>query len=163
MLNCRSLLTTISAGNVSLGNPLNMKVGEGNHTVKVCVGIICENETAEIKFGHPVYIDFGERLKKDAEFSTPAIRIIDTRQMNDRVSVDVEFINPGNNDITMSTTIRVAYSYIDPSSHWRAGNYKQDTITTMVKAGTRTVKSLDLYLTGGSTYNIEIPVIVETT
>jgi len=153
----------ISAGNVSLGNPLNMKVGEGNHTVKVCVGIICENETAEIKFGHPVYIDFGERLKKDAEFSTPAIRIIDTRQMNDRVSVDVEFINPGNNDITMSTTIRVAYSYIDPSSHWRAGNYKQDSITTMVKAGTRTVKSLDLYLTGGGTYNIEIPVIVETT
>jgi hypothetical protein len=150
-------------GNVSLGNPLNMRIGEGNHTVKVCVGIICENETAEIKFGHPVYVDFGERLKKDVEFSTPTIRIVDTRQMNDRVTVDVEFFNPDKNDITMSTTIRVAYSYIDPQTHWKKNNTKQGTVTTSVKAGTRTVQSLDLYLTGGSAYAIEIPVIVETT
>jgi hypothetical protein len=152
-----------SIGNVSLGNPLNLRVGEGNHTIKVCVGIICENETAEIKFGHPVYIDFGERLKKDAEFSTPVIRIIDTRQINDRVSVDVEFINPGKKDITMTATVRVAYSYIDPRTHWKNNNTKQGTVTTSVKAGERTVKSLDLSLTGGSAYAIEIPVIVKTT
>ena len=151
-----------SIGNVSLGNPLTMKVGEGSHTVTVCVGIICENETAEIKFGHPVYIDFGDRLKKVAESTTPTVRIVDTRQMNDRVTVDVEFFNPGKNDITMSTTVRVTYSYIDPQTHWRAGNSKQDTVATLVKAGTRTLKSLDLYLTGGSAYNIEIPIIVDT-
>jgi hypothetical protein len=152
----------ISIGNVSLGNQLNLRVGEGNHTVTVCVGVICENATAEIKFGHPVYIDFGERLKKDAEFSKPTIRIVDTRQMDDRVTVDVEFINPGKNDITMSATIRVAYSYIDPQTHWKKNNTKQDTVTTSVKAGTRIVKSLDLYLTGGSAYAIEIPIIVDT-
>ena len=149
-------------GTVSLGKPLNLMVSEGRHKVTVCVGILCENETAEIKFGHPVYIDFGERLKKSAEFSTPTIRIVDTRQMNDRVSVDVEFINPGKNDITMSTTIQVAYSYIDPQTHWKKNNTKQGTVTTSVKAGTRTVKSLDLSLTGGSAYNIEIPIIVDT-
>jgi hypothetical protein len=149
-------------GNVSMSKPLNLMVSEGRHRVTVCVGIFCENETVEIKFGHPVYSDFGERLKKVAEFSTPTIRIVDTRQMNDRVTVDVEFINPGKNDITMSTTIRCSYSYIDPQTHWRAGNSKQGTVTTSVNAGTRTVKSLDLYLTGGSTYNIEIPVIVDT-
>jgi len=149
-------------GNVSLSSPLNLMLSEGRHKVTVCVGILCENETAEIKFGHPVYIDFGERLKKSAEFSTPTIRIVDTRQMNDRVSVDVEFINPGKNDITMSTTIQVAYSYIDPQTHWKKNNTKQGTVTTSVKAGTRTVKSLDLSLTGGSAYNIEIPIIVDT-
>jgi hypothetical protein len=82
--------------------------------------------------------------------------------LDDRVTVDVEFFNPSKNDITMSTTIQVAYSYIDPQTHWRAGNSKQGTVTTQVKAGTRTVKSLDLYLTGGSAYNIEIPVIMNT-
>jgi hypothetical protein len=149
-------------GNASLSSPLNLKVSEGNHTVKVCVGIICENETVNVKFGRPVYIDFGERLKKDAESPTPTTRIVDTRQLDDRVTVDVEFFNPSKNDITMSTTIQVAYSYIDPQTHWRAGNSKQGTVTTQVKAGTRTVKSLDLYLTGGSAYNIEIPVIMNT-
>ena len=82
--------------------------------------------------------------------------------MNDRVTVDVEFINPGKNDITMSTTIRVAYSYIDPQTHWKKNNTQQGTVTTSVKAGTRTVKSLDLSLTGGSAYTIEIPIIVDT-
>ena len=148
-------------GTVSLGKPLNLMLSEGQHKVTVCVGILCENETVEIKFAQPVYSDFGERLKKVAEFPTPTIRIVDTRQTNDRITVDVEFMNPGKNDLTMSTTIRVAYSYIDPQTHWKKNNTKQGTVTTSVNAGTRTVKSLDLSLTGGSAYNIEIPVIVD--
>ena len=149
-------------GNVSLSSPLNLMVSEGSHQVTVCVGILCENETVTIKFAHPVYVDFGERLKKVAEFSTPAIRIVDTRQMNDLVTVDVEFINPGKNNITMTATIRCTYTYIDPNNHTRTGNSTQGTVTTLVNAGTRTVKSLDLSLTEGSVYNIEIPVIVDT-
>jgi len=151
-----------NVGNVSLGKPLNLMVSEGHHNVKVCVGILCVNEDVEIKFAHPVYSDFGERLKRVAEFSTPAIRIIGTRQTGDTVTVDVEFINPGKNDLTMSTTIQLAYSSIDPTSHWRHGNVKQGTVTKSVKAGTRTVQSLDLSLTGGSAYMIEIPVILNT-
>ena len=149
-------------GNVSLGKPLNLMVSEGHHSVKVCVGILCENETVEIKFAQPVYIDFGERLKKVAEFSIPTIRIVDTRRTGNRVTVDVEFMNPGKNDLTMSATIQCAYSYIDPKSHWRTGNAKQGTVTLLVKAGTRTVHSLDLSLTGGSAYIIEIPVLLDT-
>jgi len=149
-------------GNVSISKPLNLMVSEGLHRVTVCVGILCENETVEIRFAQPVYIDFGERLKKVAEFPTPTIRIIDTRRTGDIVTVDVEFMNPGKNDLTMSTTIQLAYSYIDPTTHWRQGNAKQGAVTISVKAGTRTVHSLDIYLTGGSTYNIEIPVILDT-
>ena len=68
-----------SAGNVSMSKPLDLVVREGRHTVKVCVGILCENETVDIKFGQPVYVDFGARLKKIAnsqhlppELSTPS-------------------------------------------------------------------------------------------
>jgi hypothetical protein len=150
-----------SVGNVSMTKPLNLRVSEGIHTVKVCVGIICENETVAIKFAQPVYIDFGERLKRDAEFSTPTIRIVDTRQTEAKVTVDVEFINPGKNDLTMSATIRLAYSYIDPQTHWRNGDTKEGTITKSVKAGTRTVHSLVLSLTGGKAYIIEVPVILD--
>jgi len=151
-----------SVGNASMSKPLNLMVSEGLHSVKVCVGILCINEDVEIKFAKPVYIDFGDRLKKVAEFSTPTTRIVDTRQTGDIVTVDVEFINPGKNDLTMSATIQCAYSYIDPQTHWRQGNAKQGTVTQSVKAGTRAVQSLDLSLTGGRAYNIEIPVILET-
>jgi hypothetical protein len=150
-----------SAGNVSMSKPLDLVVSQGPHTVKVCVGILCENETVDIKFGQPVYVDFGARLKKVAEFATPTIRIIDTRQTNAQVTVDVEFINPGKTDLTMSTTIRLAYSYIDPQTHWRTNGSKEGTVTKSVKAGTRTVQSLVLTLTGGKAYNIEVPVIVD--
>jgi len=151
-----------SVGNVSLGKPLNLMVSEGRHNVKVCVGILCVNEDVEIKFAQPVYSDFWERLKKVAEFSTPTIRIIGTRQTGDTVTIDVEFINPGKNDLTMSATIQLAYSFINPTTHWRYGNVKQGTVSRSVKPGTRTVQSLDLSLTGGSAYNIEIPVILNT-
>jgi hypothetical protein len=151
-----------SVGNVSLGKPLNLMVREGHHRVKVCVGILCVNEDVEIKFAQPVYNDFGERLKKVAEFSTPTIRIVEYQQTGDKVTVDVEFINPSKNDLTMSATIQCAYSSIDPATHWRHGNTKQGTVTRSVKAGTRTVQSLDLDLTEGSAYIIEIPVILGT-
>jgi hypothetical protein len=151
-----------SVGNVSLSKPLDLVVSEGRHTVKVCVGILCENETVEIKFAQSVYVDFGERLKKVAGFATPTIQIVDSRRADNTVTVDLEFINPSKTDLTMSTTIRVAYSYIDPSTHWRQNTFKQSNVTQKVKAGTRIVYSKDFALTGGSAYIDEIPVIVDT-
>jgi hypothetical protein len=152
----------VSVGKISMGKPLNLRASEGPHSVKVCVGVICENETIDIKFGQPVFFDFGERLKKVAEFETPTIRIVDYQQNDNRVTVNVEFINPGNKDLTMTATIRVAYSYINPVSHWKEGSTKQSTVTQSVKAGSSLVKSLDLSLTGGSAYNIEIPAILDS-
>jgi hypothetical protein len=100
-------------------------------------------------------------LKRDAEFSSPTIRIVDTQHTGNKVTVNVEFINPTKTDLTMSTTVRVAYSYIDPSTHWRDGDSKQSTVTKSVKAGARTVQSVALYLTGGSAYIIEVPVLLD--
>ena len=154
-------IDNMSVGIVSPNKPLNLMVGEGHHLVKVCIGILCENEEVEIKFAKPVYIDFGKRLKRVAEFPTPNVRIIGTRQADNEITVDLEFINPSKNDLTMIAKIQCAYSYIDNVFHWRHGNAKQGTISTSVKAGNRTVESLDIYLTGGSSYIIENPVILD--
>jgi hypothetical protein len=157
------LLDNMSVGNASQGKPLNLMVSEGNHSIQVCVGIICENETVEIKFAKPITVDFGERLKKVAEFSTPTVRILDTRQSGSRVTVDLEYINPTKNDLTFTTTIQCAYSYIDSTTRWREGNFKQITVTRSVKAGNSTKQSSDIVLDGGRSYMIEVPKILNTT
>jgi hypothetical protein len=157
------LIDNLTVGNVSMGKPLNLMVVEGNHTVKVCVGILCANETVEVKFARPVNIDFGERLKNIAEFSTPTVRIVDTRQDGAKVTVDLEFINPNKNDITFTTTVQCAYSYIDAQTRYRHGDAKQITVTRLVKAGTRSKQSSDIWLSGGRSYIIEIPQILDVT
>ena len=53
------LLDNISVGNVSQGKPLSLMVSEGNHTIKVCVGILCQNETVEVKFAKPLLLILG--------------------------------------------------------------------------------------------------------
>ena len=153
----------VSMGNASQGKPLNLIVSEGNHLVKVCVGILCVNETVGVKFAKPLTIDFGEQLKKIAEFSTPTVRIIDTRQDGSKVTVDLEFINPSSHDLTFTTIVECAYSYIDPQTDWRKGNAKQVTVTRAVRAGTRSKQSSDIWLTGGRSYIIEIPQILNVT
>jgi len=126
------------------------------------VGLLCVNETVETKFAQSVNIDVGQKLKNIAEFPTPTLRIVGTQQTDNRVKVDVEFINPGKNDLNMSGTIRCTYTYINPRDHLRLANSVQGTIKKSVKASTRAVQSLNLTLTGGSTYIIESPTILDT-
>ena len=122
-----------SVGNVSLGKSLNLMLSEGRHNVKICVGLLCVNETVETKFAQPVYVDFGQRLKTVAEFPTPTIRIVGTQQTKNKVKVDVEFINPSKNDLTMSATIQCTYTYIDPADHLRLADSVQGVVTKSVK------------------------------
>jgi len=157
------LIDNITVGNASQGRPLDLMVSEGNHTVKVCVGILCENETVAVQFAKPAYVDFEDRLKKIAEFSKPTVRIVDTRQAGAKVSVDLEFINPSKDGLTFTTEVQVAYSYIDPTSKFRNGNAKRTTVTKWVQAGTRAKQSTDIWLDGGRSYIIEIPQILNST
>ena len=158
------LVDNVTVGNVSQGKPLSMMVSEGNHTVKVCVGILCVNETVGVQFAKPLSLDFGEQLKKVAEFSTPTVRILDTRYTSGaKVLVDLEFINPTIKDLTFTTEVQLAYSYIDAQSKERHGNAKQTTVTKWVKAGTRAKQSTDVWMDGGRSYIIEIPRILNST
>jgi len=150
-----------SAGNVSTGKPLNVMLSEGNHTVRVCVGLVCENEVVGIKFAQQSIVDFGERLKKSAEFAAPTVRIVNYFVTGNRLVVDAEFINPGNKDLSMTTTIGVGYSYIDSTTHQRENQYGQYRFTRSVKAGNRTKQSLEMTLSGGSSTIASEPQIVE--
>jgi hypothetical protein len=157
------VIDNVTVGNVSQGKPLSLMASEGNHSVKVCVGILCVNETVGVKFAQPSYIDFGSQLKKIAEFPTPAVQIVDIRQDGAKVTVDLEFINPSKNDLTFTTTVQCAYSYIDPQTDWRTGNAKQITVTRTVRAGTRAKQSSDIWLSGGRSFIIELPQILNVT
>jgi predicted proteasome-type protease len=150
-----------SAGNVSTGKPLNVMLSEGNHTVRVCVGLVCENEVVTIKFAQQSIVDFGERLKKSAEFATPTVRIVNYFVTGNRLVVDAEFINPGKTDLSMTTTIGVGYSYIDSGTRQRENQYGQYRFTRSVKAGNRTKQSLEMTLSGGSSTIASEPQIVD--
>lgn len=55
----------INAGIVSAGKMLNLRVVEGNHTVKVCSGSVCETVNVNINSAIKTTIDFEERLNKN--------------------------------------------------------------------------------------------------
>ena len=150
-----------SVGNVSTVKPLNVMMSEGNHSVRVCVGLVCENEVVVIKFAQQSIVDFGERFKKSAEFSKPTVRIVKFFMTGNRLTVDAEFINPGKTDLSMTTTVGVGYSFIDSATHQRENQYGQYRFTRSVRAGNRTTQSLEMTLSGGSSTIASEPTIVE--
>ena len=93
--NLSVVLDNETVGMVKPTKPLYLMVSEGNHTVKVCVGSICEQENVMIRFGRYVDVDFSERLQKVVEFPNPTAhataQIIDYYRNDNVVSVYVEF------------------------------------------------------------------------
>jgi len=150
------------AGNVSQGKPLNLMLCEGNHTVKVCVGIICETEDAEIKFAKQSFIDFEERLKKDVEFPRPTVRIASSFLSGNEMTMNAEFINSDKKDLTMTATVGCGYSYIDYNSRERKNDFARTQISRFVKAGDRQVQPVTLYLSKGSYVIASEPMVVDT-
>jgi hypothetical protein len=148
-----------SIGNVTKVKPLDMMLEEGNHTVKVCCGILCEQENVTIKFAKRQTVDLSEKILKDCEFFEPTIRIAGYSQGGDVVQINVEFINPTTQTHSMSAEVTVGYSYIDPRSKNRVGNFVKGQLSSTLKPGDRTMKMLSLDLIEGSSYIFNIPVI----
>jgi hypothetical protein len=142
------LVDNISAGNVSQGRSLDLMLKEGNHTVQVCAGSVCENQDIQIKFAKQSLVDFGDRLKADIEFPTPTVRITDSALSGPELSVQVEFINPDKTDHSMTGTVSCVYSYID-------------SLTRTMKGGSRDTQEVSLYLGGGSNVIANPPVLVD--
>jgi hypothetical protein len=149
-------------GNVSLGKPLDIRVNVGNHNVSVCVGYYCEHEDMQIKFGTPIFIDFGERLKKDVEFSKPTIRIVNSSLTDNTLTVSVEFNNPDSSDHVMTATVSCVYSFLD-SQKIRRSDSAQEPVTIAEKAGGRETQQMTLWLGGGTSVMANAPVITEVT
>jgi hypothetical protein len=151
-----------SFGNVTKVKPLELMLAEGNHTVQVCCGILCEQENVTIKFGKQQTVDFSEQIKKTCEFFEPTVRIVRYSPNGDMMTVEVEFINPTAQTVTMSAEITVGYSFIDDRSNNREGNFATGQLTSTLKPSDRMTRILNLYLySSGSSYTYNIPVITK--
>jgi hypothetical protein len=166
--NLSVVLDNETVGMVKPTKPLYLMVSEGNHTVRVCVGSVCEQENVITKFGRYVNVDFSERLQRDVEFPNPTARptaqILDYYKNDNVVSVYVEFINPETVDHTISVELSVGYTYIDGRSHVKLGDSAHAMTALFVKAGQREIERVDLYLSNSdSLISFDSPVIEELT
>jgi hypothetical protein len=150
-----------NVGVVATERPITLMIEEGNHSVEVCCGIICEQETVTIKFGKQRIIDFSEALKKDCEFSEPTVRIAEYFLTGDQVTIYVEFINPTTQTLSMSADISCGYSYIDSRSNNRVGNSAGGHLYSTLKSGDRITQIMKLNLASGSSYIYDTPTITQ--
>jgi len=157
--NLAVILDNKTVGSVTPAKPLDIMVNEGNHSVTVCVGVICEVEYVNIIFAKKSFIDFGDRLKKSVEFPEPTARITDSYRDGDGVSVVVEFINPSTDNLMMSAEITVGYSYISGRTGQRGGDSARGIVYGDVNAGRRSSEVLRLYFAEGTAYMYDPPAI----
>jgi hypothetical protein len=149
----------VSVGVVTKDKPLDLMLPEGNHTVQVCTGIICEEQNVTVRFAKQGVVDFEESLIKDAEFPKPTAQIIGFNPSGSTISVNVEFINPSAQDLSMSAEVKCAYTYIDSRSNNRVGGSGQGIISATVPKGQRVTQTLYIYLADGYSYIYSTPVI----
>jgi len=149
----------MSVGVVSAKNPLTLMIKEGSHVVSVCCGRICEYENVTVSFGKQQTVDLSEQLKKDLEFSEPAMRIVGYYLSGDRITVAVEFINPTMHALTMTGDVSCGYSYIDSRTYNRLGNSAQGRVYATVNACDRVTQIVNLNLATGSSYMYDMPTI----
>ena len=159
--NLSVILDNQTVGIVTAAKPLDLSIDEGNHSVKVCIGAICEQDYVNIVFAKKSFVDFGDRLKKSVEFPTPTARITDYYRAGDGVSVVVEFINPSSDNLIISAEVSVGYSYISDRTGQRVGESARDKASVIVDAGQRQTATLRLYFAEGEAYMFDPPQIMQ--
>jgi hypothetical protein len=141
----------MDVGVVSTDKPLVLMLEEGNHTVELCCNMRCEQETVDIRFGKQRFIDFSEQLKRDLKYALPTAEIVSYRPFRDKITVDVEFINPTPEPLTMSADVSCGYSYVENVNYNRIRNVAEGQVTATVNGCDRTTQTLRFTL--GSGYN----------
>ena len=154
-------IDNLTVGIVTKEKPLDLMLDEGNHSVRVCVGVKCQSEYIFIRFGKQSFIDFGDRLRKEVEFPVPTARIIDYYRDGDGVSVVLEFINPSSEDVYISAEVSVGYSFIAERTGQRVGESARGKTTVSVDAGQRETETLRLYFADGVSYIFDPPQLLE--
>lgn len=158
------LIDNQNVGVVAQGFPLDLMVDEGNHSISVCVGVICPEKFVDIEFAKKSYLDFEDILKIKAEFSKPTVRILNSYRNGNGVGVELEFINPTKKDLSMSAEVSCGYTYIDDRSNSRMGDSVRSKTTEYVGAGRRVTQIVNLYFGGdGSAFIHNEPVLGEVT
>jgi len=155
------VLDNQTVGTVNPTSSLYLRVSEGNHTIGVCADFVCEQEQVMIRFGKYVTVDFSERLRKDVVILQPTARVLECYKNGDRLSVNIEFINPSRKDLQMSGAVSCGYSYIDDRTGSKMGDSTRGTFVQNVNAGQRITKELVLNLVNGNSLSYSFPVIEE--
>ena len=149
----------ISVGVVSTNRPIALTKLEGNYTVKVCCGNICEQENVTVTFGKQQTVDVSEQLKKDLGSSEPAVRMVGYFLNGDQLTTDVEFINPTLQPRTLSADVSCGYSYIESRNNNRVGSIAQGRLSATVNACDHVTETLDFNFASGSSYIYDIPTV----
>jgi hypothetical protein len=152
-----------TVGNVKAGFPLDLMVNEGNHSVSVCVGLICPEKYVTVVFAKSSYLDFEDALRAQAEFSKPVVRILRSFKSGSGVGVELEFINPTQKALTMSAEVSVGYTYIDGRTNIRMGDSVRAKASEFMDPGRRTTRIVDLFFADGSAYSYDEPAISQVT
>ncbi len=143
---------TMSAGVVSTDNPLVLRIDEGNHTVELCCGMRCEQQTVDIRFAKQRTVDFSAQLQRDLGFTQPTARVTGYRPEGDRMTIDMEFINPTQKPLTISADVSAQYSYIDTRTYDRITSLVQSRQAVTLGACERVTKTLTFTLGSGYGY-----------
>lgn len=159
--NLSVFLDNETVGTVNPGTPLSLMVSEGNHTVMVCGGSVCEQENVTTRFGRYVTVDFSERLFKHVTMLQPTARILEYYKNGDAISVSVEFNNPSTVDHLMSVVVSCGYNYIDDRTGIKMGDSTGGMLVQNVRAGQSITKPLILNFASGRSYSFDNPVIKE--
>lgn len=157
------IVDNLTVGIVTKEKTLDVMLDEGNHSVKVCVGLKCQIEVVTIRFAKQTVIDFGDRLRKEVEFPTPTARIVEYYRNGDGVSVVVEFINPSTEGLYMTAEVSVGYSFISGRSGQRVGESTRGKTFMDVAAGQRITSTVRLDFADGSSYNFDPPTLLSIT
>ena len=151
------LIDNKSVGGVNVGVPLDLLIDEGNHSVAVCVGVICPEKSVDIVFAKRSFLDFEDVLTSNVEFSKPTVRILKSYKNGNGVGVELEFINPSQKDLVMSAEVSVGYTYIDDRTNIRMGDSIRSKTSEYVDAGRRVTITANLYFADGSSYSYDEP------
>jgi hypothetical protein len=90
--NLTLFIDDVSAGNVSPGKPLNLKVVEGNHTMQICNKDDCITEDINIKPSTLTNVDFGNRFLRN---TTRAEIMVSIGGYNAQLPVKVDNVTVG--------------------------------------------------------------------
>jgi len=157
------LIDNQTFGVVTRASPVDLMVDVGNHSVQVCVGVICPEQYIDIAFAKQSYLDFESVLKEKAEFSKPTVRILKSYKNGQGVSVDLEFINPTLKAVSLSAEVSCGYTYIDGRTNIRMGDSVRVKDTEWVEPGIPITRTANLYFADGSAYTYDEPTLGEVT
>jgi hypothetical protein len=85
------------------------------------------------------------------------VRILKSFKNGNGIGVELEFINPTQNDLAMTAEVIMGYSFIDGRTNLRLGDSVRTTASQFVEAGRRETRTVDLYFNEGSSYSYDDP------